>query len=95
LKTPGQLLRDVNFEKGCTYGIGARPDNDIQSFVELEVEEDPFSFSNPKMLNIIVQVERKEEAKRRLTAHIAKLAKVARDEELAKVAQDEELARAI
>lgn len=89
MKTLGQLLRDVNFERGCSYGIEPRPDNDVQSFVELEAEEDSSGFSDPEMLNIIAQFERKEEAKRRLTAHIAKLAKVARDEELAKVARDE------
>jgi hypothetical protein len=55
LKTHGQLLRDVNFERGCSYCIEPRPDNDVQSFVELEAEEDSSGFSDPKLLNIIAQ----------------------------------------
>jgi hypothetical protein len=87
------MLRDVSFSGGSTFGVETRPQSAPapQPFATFDL--DASSFSDPEMLNLMDQFERREEEKRRLARKEA-LARALHDEELAKAAQDEELAKA-
>jgi hypothetical protein len=87
------MLRDVSFSGGSTFGVETRPQPTPAPQPFATFDSDASSFSDPEMLNLMDQFERREEAKRRLARKEA-LERTLYDEELAKAAENEGIAMA-